>query len=279
VDGTLLDADMLQLDQIRAITIVSMRYLPGERMLSIFGDIDISNPQSIEAIALRALVVDADGDTVWTHRTHEVKMTQQTEFSLGGMTTSIPTPIPYVSPPDIIPLPNGGVLVSPGATGTHLERYGPDGILELRIDTGFSIEAPTQAEKTAYIDGLHRAAQEDESGTFSGMYETMAENAVFPDRKSPWGSVSVDDSGYIWLASYVSELSEMPGMGHLADQDTEYRLLSQEGEYLGSTTVPGGSWRRFRSGKLLLQRTDEETGGVLLQVYEIRPVASGLVYP
>ena len=58
-----------------------------------------------------------------------------------------------------------------------------------------------------------------------------------------------------------------------------FRILSPEGEYLGRTSRPKGSWVKVARGHLMLTTYDAETGAPRLEVYEITPAVSGLKYP
>lgn len=111
-------------------------------------------------------------------------------------------------------------------------------------------------------------------------WQEYLENLSFPTTIAFSADVEVEDSGFIWI-----KVPQFP-TGIAEYTDSTWRLISPEGEYLGTTVRPEddvrnpvGSWGRVFNGRLLIIHEDDETGEYLPTVYRIRPAVRGLKYP
>jgi len=149
--------------------------------------------------------------------------------------------------------------------------YRPDGTLSRIIEVRFPRLPVTRREERVEIAGLERRLAEA-TGDERIILQSQRENITWPEQKSCWMSVAVDDAGYFWL--------RIPEW----DADPEGRgpgwycyLLSPQGEYLGRTRAPVEG--QVMGGRLLGIRSDSETGRADYSVWRIRPRPAGLRWP
>ncbi len=168
--------------------------------------------------------------------------------------------------------PGKGILTYTTAE-PEFKWYGLDGNLMYKVRIDMEPELVTREERQTIEQMLDRsieAATEDRDIALAKAWKKYAE---FPEIKSYWSTVRIDDKGYYWL-------------GHHPDYSVEgmeiyrrpYRVLSPDGEYLGDTLLPERIFNLSR-GHLLTFRENEETGESLFIVYRIIPAVEGLEYP
>jgi hypothetical protein len=82
----------------------------------------------------------------------------------------------------------------------------------------------------------------------------------------------VDESGFIWAQKcYPYSADEYP-------ENAQYRIISPQGEYLGTTTRPVASGTVSR-GHFLTIQTNQQSGKRELIVYRIHSALRGFKYP
>jgi hypothetical protein len=275
-EGRLLDSHSLSGDQMRATTIGSCRRLSGDRFLMVVTDVNLQDFQNLENFALRLLLKEAGGDTLWTVRTPEVKVMEHVQVTIMGTSLPFPLPIPFGPAPAAKIAPDGSIVVSPGLT-PELEVYTPGEGLSRRIRLGLPLEPPSEADRRSLEEGLRRTLANSTGpadDAIRQITQAQLENLHYPEFKAPWGSLHVDENGAIWLETITGS-----AFAEQADTTLVFHVVSPEGEYLGLTTTPKAGWVTPSRGRLLLRRSDPESGEVSLEVYAIRPRPAGLVYP
>ena len=180
--------------------------------------------------------------------------------------------IPYSPEPTATYVPETGVLLSTGAE-PKLYWYGIDGSLIRRIILDLPSEKPSSEERSVYTDRLRQRGEDDPS--WREIIQAQLKNLVFPDNKSYWTEVTVDDVGYIWLKVPESPAVRETAGGYL------FRVLSPNGEYLGLTRLPPPVFRIswIIRGHLLAVVRDLETGEDIPTVWRLVPQVAGFRYP
>jgi hypothetical protein len=269
-DGTLIDTFKLPGGQILA-PVSDCWYRPDD--VKLFESLDIPVfPVVGEEAGVRVSALDADGDTMWTHRTDDVTIMKMIEINIMGNATPIPTPIPFGPVPDVDFLPDFGIVVSNGL-GPDLYYMDEGGAITRRVRLTIPPEPPTEEDMAEAHAGIQREMEAAEDDMMRSLHESRAEQLFFPEAKAPWAAIHLDDSGFVWL-----QLPDLRGFT-TGDMSDIYRVVSPAGEYLGLTTVPSGTFHRVERGRFLLIRTDPETDAQEILVFAIRPRVAGLQYP
>ena len=269
-DGTLIDTSSLPGGGL-IFTFLEYWHLPGERRLLTGLDM-IFEPMPGETSAASATMLDARGDTLWTHRTPDVKVAHLIDVQIMGMSIPLPTPIPFAQYPAAAFHPDHGLVIT---TGLDQDLYYLDekGSVTRRIRLVIPPEAITAEDRERYLDGIREQMDGLENEQERPLFEALLEGTHFPEVKAPWISLSIDDYGFLWLRPPAGdELSR-------ADAQVPYRIVGPDGEYLGDTLTPKGTRGRVERGHFLLVRTKPDTGGEELVVFRIRPRVPGLHYP
>jgi len=148
-----------------------------------------------------------------------------------------------------------------------------DGTLLRRITLELE-EIPVTREDRAVVTRELEARIADSTGDEHDRLLGEREALSFPERKSRWSGIQVDDAGYMWLEvpPWVQDLE-----GLEEGQGPRYQLLSPEGEYLGITRAPAHG--KVMRGHLLGVRVDPESGREDYVAWRMRTRAGGFVYP
>jgi hypothetical protein len=195
------------------------------------------------------------------------------EVEMMGMTLPAPTPIMFGPAPESDYHPDFGLMVSSGE-GPEFYFLDMEGEISRKVLLELTPEAPTDEERGVLLDAVHRKMADTDNQSRNALYQallTQLEN--LPEEKASWSDIRMDDSGFVWL--------QLPDPRELLSEDRSprFRIVSPEGEYLGMTTAPTGSFWRPSHGHLLVRHTDPETDLRRLRVYAIRPLVEGLIYP
>ena len=179
-------------------------------------------------------------------------------------------PLPYRDRPFGMLMPDGTVLLTDGIEPVLL-RYQPDGFLLERIELGIPVRRVTDRERERFngdLDEEYRAADENQKVYLGWMKDAV----IFPERRTLWNHIAVDDAGYYWL-----EGSEMDFERNDRGGGSTYHLLDPEGEYLGTTRAPGTG--RVTRGYFMGEVADPGTGLIEYTVWRLVPRRAGFVYP
>ena len=168
--------------------------------------------------------------------------------------------------------PGKGILTYTTAE-PELKWYGLDGNMMSKMRINMAPEPVSRDDRQVIEQMLDKRIETATEDRFIAMAKASKKYAEFPDIKSYWTTVRIDEMDYIWL-------------GHHPDYSVEgveryrqpYRVLDPDGEYLGDTLLPERSFNISR-GHLLTFHEDEETGESLFIVYRIIPAIDGLKYP
>jgi hypothetical protein len=195
--------------------------------------------------------IDAERDTFGAASTREIKIAYEFDTPGHGKGGKSRPAVPFTARPSARYLSDGSVLLTDGVEPV-LWRYRLDGSIRKRIDLGISIDAVTRQDINSFfrdLDAQITAADEN-----TRVYLGWMRNAViFPEYRTLWSHISVDDSGYMWLEGCEMEFErESKGGGYT------YYILSPEGEYLGTTRAPAAG--RVMRGHLMGILHDRETG-------------------
>jgi hypothetical protein len=272
-DGRLIESRSLPGGQLQAMSTISCRRLPEDRFLIVVADTGPIGPQNLESFALRLLLKDADGDTLWTYRSPEVRVYEFVQMAYRGSNMPVPVPIPFGPTPAVVIAPDGSIVVSTGLA-PEFEAYLPGEGLVRRIRLGLPLEPPSEGDRRSLEKSLRQTIAEAEDPITRIATQAQLDNLHYPEFKAPWGDLWLDDNGAIWLKTVTATLYRVQ-----PDTTQVFHVVSPEGEYLGLTTTPKAGWMTLSQGHFLVRRTDPESGEVFLEVYTIRPRVEGLVYP
>jgi len=179
--------------------------------------------------------------------------------------------MPFTSYPSMAWAPPRGVFLIDGKTPV-VWHFGTDGALLKKIGLDFPDRPVTADDRRRFTLDLMRRVEESAGDEHDVLQATLS-TLTFPDRKSHWSSITVDDRGYVWL-----EVAVWPGdAGSSEGTGCTYQVLSPAGEFLGSTRAPAAG--RILRGHLLAVLTDPETGREDHIVWRLVPMADGFNYP
>jgi len=216
------------------------------------------------------LVTDAAGDTVGTTALQQVRINYEFETPGHGKGGKSRPPVPYTDRPFGLYVPDGSVLLTDGVNPV-LMWYRLDGSIRKKIETGIPPRPVTPQERDRFfrdLDSQIRVADDNQQVYLGWLKDAV----VFPQYRTLWNHISVDDAGYIWLEGFEMEFERHDrGGGHT------YYLFSPEGEFLGSTRAPAAG--RITRGFFLGEVTDPETDRVEFAVWRLIPRIEGFVYP
>ena len=193
-------------------------------------------------------------------------------ISVQDEESRISLPIPFNARPNAEYVAGKGLLLTTGAEPV-LWWYRLDGTLEQKVTLDLAPRIVTEQEKNARIAQINRQIRNADSDLQRNYYIATREGLVFPETKSYWDIVIVDDRGYIWL-----QITESPEERQLAGGGRAYYILSPEGEYLGRTRAPVIG-NVVQDCSLLGFYTDSGTDERIPTVWRLIPQAEGFVYP
>ena len=177
--------------------------------------------------------------------------------------------IPYRPYPSIDYHPTQGIVINP-ADESILLCHNLDGTLRKQIRLDIEPIPITAEDRARYLDSFDEQIA-NASGQAAENWRSRKEATEFPERWPYWGSVSIDDHGYLWIGvTEREEDREAAGGDHLR------MVLSPEGEYLGDARLPRGL---ISSGRLTRTETDEETEELIIIMYQLHPAVAGFAYP
>ena len=213
---------------------------------------------------------DSGGDTLGTASTRQIQILYAFATPGHGKGGQSRPPVPFIDRPFTKCLPDGSVLMTDGIEPV-LWWYRPDGSVRRIIDLGIPPRALNREEITRFYRDLDSqiAAADDNTKVYLGW---MRNAVVFPEYRTLWNHISVDDKGYMWLEAYEMYFERNDRGGGCT-----YYLLSPEGEYLGTTRAPAVG--RVAKGRFMGEVTDPETHRVEYSVWRLLPQPEGFVYP
>jgi hypothetical protein len=225
----------------------------------------------LETRRVGAVVITADGDTVADVKTPFVRVAGQAEIRISGTVAIIPSPLIYGPYPMSCYHPNHGIVLA-GGTEPEIQLFDLEGMPIRTIRIELPPEAVTEADREL-ARSLYSLLVDEADETMRDMVRSQMEALRFAEEKAPWTEVEIDDDGYFWLQIPA------PYAGRDRLETLAYRVLSPEGEYLGITDRPNGTFHRVCHGRLLTLEEDPESGAVVPTVYSISPAVGGLRYP
>jgi hypothetical protein len=167
----------------------------------------------------------------------------------------------------------GGEKGMASTVGTELvvEVHAFDGTLRRRILIDDLLEGSVTAQdKADYRADFDRRYSGLDTGE-ERYRELQRVRMVFPERRTLWSDIQVDDRGYFWLEIFEEPYErERRGGGILFD------VLNTEGEYLGRTTLPVAG--EIDRGHLIGAVTDTVTGAETWTVWRLVPRPKGFAY-
>ncbi len=166
--------------------------------------------------------------------------------------------------------PEGEIVLTDGLHPV-LWLYRPDGTLVRMIELRFHRVTVSRRERRQELAEIDRKL-ETATGDERIILQSSRENITWPEQKSCWMSVAVDDGGYFWL-----RIPEWEADPEGAGPGWYCYVLSPEGEYLGTTRAPVVG--RIMRGHLLGIVGDPATGRDDYTVWRLVPQAAGLSYP
>jgi len=230
-----------------------------------------SSPDDREMFQSQAVVIQADGDTIWSHSTDAVKGGRRVVVEEGGTTVYANALRPFRGWPRIIHSRYHGILFTTGER-PEIDIFDIEGVHQKRLRIDLPSEAVTAEDRREAVAPM-TAQMENAPALNRAVYSAMIDYADYPDEKTYWTSLSVEETGYIWIfvSTFRAQAGD-PSGGRI------YRILSPEGEYLGITRTPPGGVSITR-GHLISTRSDLDTGADIIKVFKIRSVLNKLEYP
>lgn len=211
----------------------------------------------------QVLTISAGGDTVGIAQSPMVTIQYLAIFPWQHpLNQRMWLPMPFTSWPSAQYVDHRGVLMSTGGEPA-LWWYDLDGNMTGKILLDLPARPVTQRERSAELDVLDKQIESTEGRSMESAQ--IRRRAIrFPENKAFWDEVIMDDKGFIWLrVPESSEETEARGGGSL------YRILSPEGEYLGTTRAPDTG--TIMNNRLLGIVRDLETGELIPTVWQILP--------
>ncbi len=254
----------------------------GAAMLSVFGAFIIDSMDKLfltgsmsmadpEVRRAGSIVIAANGDTIADVMTPYVNVVRSAEIRIAGNVAIIPSPLIYGPNPMSNYHPNHGIVLSSG-TEPVLKLFNLEGTHIKTITVDLPVEPVTAADEELARNLFTQVLNNMDEG-LRDMMQSQIDVMKFADEKAPWTDVKIDDDGYFWL-QIPAPLAGREQLEYLS-----YRVLSPEGEYLGITQQPNGSFQRVCHGRLLILVEDPESGAIVPTVYQIVSAVPRLVYP
>lgn len=216
------------------------------------------------------VAMTAEMDTFGTAATREIKIKYEFPTPGRGKGGKSRPDVPFIARPFTKYLPDGSVLLTDGVEPV-LWWHWLDGSIRKRIDLGISPRSVTRQDIDRFyhdLDEQFAAADENQR-----IYLGWLRNAViFPEYRTLWNHIYVDDAGYIWLEGFEMDFERWDRGGGFT-----YYVLNPEGEYLGTTRAPavGLVTRGHFMGELYDRETDRED----YAVWSLAPRPEGFIYP
>ncbi|MFC1529092.1 6-bladed beta-propeller [Gemmatimonadota bacterium] len=216
----------------------------------------------------RVFCFEPDGSLRWQTETPQAQIGAWVMFQgVRGLGARMP----FASRPAVSLDPVHGILVSP-ANEPVLLLYDLDGTLKRRIELQLEEMPFTATDRSVITDDWDERIR-NASGPSVEQLQSMRDGLPFPERWPYWGSVAIDDAGYLWLK--VSERAldyEVAGSGVLC------RIISPAGEYIGNTRLPQGSGPTSH-GCRIARLSDPDTDETIFVLYRVRSAVEGFTYP
>lgn len=221
----------------------------------------------------------ADGRLLATIESPRIR--DKTELQDPATGRQIRAEIPYAPITTAVYRPGGEILLSP-AHEPVLEWYDVEGTVKRRIviaclDNGLSEEARERFARL-WEERLARFPERRADVRLHGAPSLLPETIPY------WTFVHVDDAGYYWL-----RLPDPVYQDYIFREGYRYHVLNPEGEYLGITRTPPEhlagdiQWHLIpvsvTHGYYMGITDDPDSGGKLMKVYRLVPVAEGFRYP
>jgi hypothetical protein len=177
--------------------------------------------------------------------------------------------LPFIREPSMAYAGDAG-MVSTVGTEPIVEVHDFEGTLRKRILVELPEAAVIPEDVAAFLDDFdHRT---DGLDTGEERYREKQRTLMrFPERRTVWNDIRVDDRGWFWLEVY-EEAYERAGRGG----GVLFDVLGPEGEYLGRTELPASG--EIGQGHLLGIVTDPESGAETCTVWRLVPLPKGLDY-
>ncbi len=230
-------------------------------------------PQGERYQAAGAMMLDAEGDTVWSFMSEEAQIGYPTMIR-GPNGEQFESMAMYPFGPRIgsYYAPQLGIVVIAGWDG-DVRIYGLDGELARTYRLDSPPDEFTEEDRAgirAYYDELLEDAPDED---YRDRLKSQLKSMKLPEHKAYFGgAIKVDDAGYLFVGTtddyVVRGVNGVP-----------YHVFSPDGEYLGKTRRPGGRSSEVWQGRLLISSADAETPEEQLVVYAMRPVPVGFKYP
>jgi hypothetical protein len=229
----------------------------------------------------RARVLDEDGEVVATIETAQVAAARMMPDSAMGRAE-----LHYGAWPHVSLLPGNEILATPGDR-PMLEWYGLDGVLKRRARIELPFAPISEEDRAAVEDRYDRLIERNmEFGASESLRDQllgMKESAQYAEHKGFWWLVEAEEpDGWIWLTIPVPHFGiYYRGVPHIEQQQI-FRVVSPEGEYIGTTEWPPEVDRfatHVTRGHLLAMVADAGAGETIPTVYRITPAVEGFEYP
>ncbi|MFC1627759.1 6-bladed beta-propeller [Gemmatimonadota bacterium] len=251
--------------------------VPGRGRFSIGSDLffGLHNPSHYDQnghlwMGSGYLVTTATGDTVGSASTPQIRINFEFDTPGHGKGGKSRPPVPYTDRPFGLYIADGSVLLTDGVDQV-LIWHRLDGSIRKKIETGIPSQPVTSQERDRFfrdLDSQFRNADDNQKVYLGWLRDAV----VFPEYRTLWSHISVDDAGYIWLEGFEMDFERRDRRG-----DYTYYLLSPEGEFLGTTRTPGVG--RVSRGFFLGEVTDPETDRVEYTVWRMVPRSEDFAYP
>ena len=221
-------------------------------------------------IAAGFITVTAANDSIGSAATREIRIAYEFPTPGRGKGGKARPDMPFVERPSTRILSDGSIMLTDGVEPV-LWWYWPNGSIRKRIDPGLSMTGVTRQDTRRFLQDLDAqiTAANDNDRVFLGW---MKAAVVFPEYRTLWSHVSVDDAGYIWVEGFELDFERRDKGGGYT-----YYILSPEGEYLGTTRAPAAG--RIMKGHFLGDVYDPATGQEDYTVWRLMSAYEDFNYP
>ncbi len=217
---------------------------------------------------ISVVVMDKSGNALKTIETESALENYEVPESPGFSRSSITVPI---GPRAVFAyLPGIQFLLSCGSQ-PHIDIYELSGNRRMQIRMDLQSQPISEPERQIISDRFDQLIDRNPE-SIKPQIRREKEYLILPEQNGYWDEAFFDGYGHIWLRT--PELNEV----RKEMFGPSFRILSPDGEYLGTTRWPCGNGR-IQDGQFLGLVLNTESGGLVPTVFKISSRVTGFRYP
>lgn len=213
------------------------------------------------------VVHGATGDTLTSLSTGEVVVGKKPAGAGAAGVTTVVSIMPFTPTPSAIVAGDDRILVTTGdRPDITLFDFTGRPVRKIRLDL-------PPRPVTAKLKEIYWEGEESRYATLGRKFDpSVKTQTIFPKHAGWWGTVIVDDAGYIWLQDVTSNPAGLPY------RSCRFFVLDPEGRYLGNVDLPSLTGR-ILNGRYYAIVRNPDTGAEIPTVFRIVPALDGVTYP